>query len=276
MLYPLSYGGANRNSTVRAGAGSAIARGGLGLRFYGGPALSSRRRQAGQPADPDAGGARMGANHPICRDLRCAVRAGPRPGALPDLRGRAAVRPAGGPAVDDAGRSCARTATAACCEQEAHGLWGIGTDPRFAIGQRALLVPGEGGNLLWDCVTYLDDDTIEAVNKLGGISAIAISHPHYYSTMIDWSEAFGGVPIYIHARDKQWVQRTGNVDSLGRRVGRGAARPHPATRPGSTSPAGPSCTGRRAPTAGERCAPATSSRSSRTGGGSASCTATRT
>ena len=78
---------------------------------------------------------------------------------------------------------------------------GIGTEPKFAIGQRALLVPGEGGNLLWDCVTYLDDDTVAAVNDLGGISAIAISHPHYYSTMVEWSEAFGGVPIYIHARD---------------------------------------------------------------------------
>ena len=29
--------------------------------------------------------------------------------------------------------------------------------------------------------------------------------------MIDWSEAFGGVPIYVHARDEQWVQRRGNV-----------------------------------------------------------------
>ena len=95
--------------------------------------------------------------------------------------------------------------------QEAHGLWGIGTEPRFAIGQRALLVPGDGGNLLWDCVTYLDRDTIGAIAQLGGVSAIAISHPHYYSAMVEWSEAFGGVPIYIHERDAQWVQRRGNV-----------------------------------------------------------------
>ena len=95
--------------------------------------------------------------------------------------------------------------------QEAYGLWGIGTEPKFAIGQRALLVPGDGGNLLWDCVTYLDDDTVAAVNDLGGISAIAISHPHYYSTMVEWSEAFGGVPIYIHSRDAEWVQRRGET-----------------------------------------------------------------
>ena len=96
--------------------------------------------------------------------------------------------------------------------QEAHGRWAIGVEPRVALGQRALLVPGEGGNLLWDCVTVIDDDTVRAVQDRGGISAIAISHPHYDSAMIDWSEAFGGVPIYIHARDAEWVQRGGNVE----------------------------------------------------------------
>ena len=94
---------------------------------------------------------------------------------------------------------------------ELYGLPAIGTDPRFGIGQRALLVPGEGGNVLWDCITYLDDATVEAVNALGGISAIAISHPHYYGTMVQWSEAFGGVPIHIHRGDEQWVQRRGEV-----------------------------------------------------------------
>lgn len=62
-------------------------------------------------------------------------------------------------------------------------LIGIGTTPTFAIGQRALLVCSEHGNVLWDCMTYLADETYEAVQKLGGISAIAISHPHYYSSM---------------------------------------------------------------------------------------------
>ena len=42
---------------------------------------------------------------------------------------------------------------------------------------------------------------------MGGIKAIAISHPHYYSSMVEWSRAFGGVPIYLHAADRQWVMR---------------------------------------------------------------------
>jgi len=48
---------------------------------------------------------------------------------------------------------------------------------------------------------------VEAVKALGGISAIVISHPHYYSSMVEWSRAFGSVPIYLHAADRQWVMR---------------------------------------------------------------------
>jgi glyoxylase-like metal-dependent hydrolase (beta-lactamase superfamily II) len=85
------------------------------------------------------------------------------------------------------------------------GLTGIGTEPHFAIGQRALLVQAPGGNVLWDCVSLIDDATREAVRALGGLRAIAISHPHYYSSMAAWSQAFGGVPVYLHAADRQWV-----------------------------------------------------------------------
>ena len=91
-------------------------------------------------------------------------------------------------------------------EEEPH-LLGIGVEPKFAIGQRALLVQSSAGNVLWDCVSLLDAPTIARVKALGGISAIALSHPHYYSAIVEWSEAFGDVPIYIHAQDRQWVQR---------------------------------------------------------------------
>ncbi len=87
------------------------------------------------------------------------------------------------------------------------GLTGIGSEPRFAIGQRALLVQTAKGNLLWDCITLLDDVTIDAVQALGGVAAIAISHPHYYSSMVAWSQAFGSAPIYLHAGDREWVMR---------------------------------------------------------------------
>ena len=92
-------------------------------------------------------------------------------------------------------------------EEEGINLVGIGTEPSFAIGQRALLVQSPGGNLLWDCVTLLDDQTIERVNEIGGIRGIAISHPHYYSAMVEWSRAFNGAPIHLHAADREWVMR---------------------------------------------------------------------
>ena len=92
-------------------------------------------------------------------------------------------------------------------EPEAEHLTGIGSEPDFAIGQRALLVQSPGGNLLWDCVALINDEIVARVTALGGLRAIAISHPHYYTTMVEWSDAFGGVPIYLHADDREWVMR---------------------------------------------------------------------
>jgi len=58
---------------------------------------------------------------------------------------------------------------------EGPGVTGVGADPAFAIGQRALLIATGAGNVLWDMITYLDDDLVAQVRALGGISAIAIS-----------------------------------------------------------------------------------------------------
>jgi hypothetical protein len=89
-------------------------------------------------------------------------------------------------------------------EPQEPGLFGIGTEPRFAIGQRALLVQTPAGNVLWDCITLLDEDTRQRVRALGGIDHIAISHPHYYSSMVEWANAFDA-PIHLHASDQPWV-----------------------------------------------------------------------
>ena len=64
--------------------------------------------------------------------------------------------------------------------QHEAGVIGIGTQPAFAIGQRALLVCTPHGNVLWD-----------------------------YTTMVEWSLAFGAVPIHLHAADKRWIMRPG-------------------------------------------------------------------
>ena len=91
-------------------------------------------------------------------------------------------------------------------EDEAPQLLGVGTEPEFAIGQRALLLQSPSGNLLWDCITLLDDRTAAEMEARGGIRAIAISHPHYYSAMVEWAERFDA-QIFLHAQDRQWVMR---------------------------------------------------------------------
>ncbi|WLD94676.1 hypothetical protein [Alkalihalobacillus sp. AL-G] len=88
--------------------------------------------------------------------------------------------------------------------QEEENLFSITTTPSFGIGQTAYLVRENGLNILWDCITYLDEETIRKINELGGIDAIALSHPHYYSTQVEWAEKYDA-PIYIHEDDQEWV-----------------------------------------------------------------------
>jgi hypothetical protein len=88
------------------------------------------------------------------------------------------------------------------------GVVGIGVEPSFAIGQRALLIQEADGCVMWDCTPLVTPEVVERIKGLGGLKAICISHPHYYSAMVDWSDAFGGAPIYLHMDDREWVMRT--------------------------------------------------------------------
>ncbi|WP_347156661.1 MBL fold metallo-hydrolase [Pontibacter chitinilyticus] len=76
--------------------------------------------------------------------------------------------------------------------------------PSLAIGQRAHLIHSEAGNILWDCIPFLDEPAVAYIRSLGGLKAIAISHPHYYSMMVDWATAFD-CPVYLHEADREWV-----------------------------------------------------------------------
>lgn len=86
-------------------------------------------------------------------------------------------------------------------------LFRIKTEPRIGIGQWAHLVRTPAGNVLWDTVPLIDEATVSEINALGGLSAIAISHPHFHTSMVDWSRAFRGVPVYIHIGNRENVVR---------------------------------------------------------------------
>ncbi|MGK5555324.1 MBL fold metallo-hydrolase [Actinomadura kijaniata] len=90
--------------------------------------------------------------------------------------------------------------------EEGPNVVGVGADPPTAIGQRALLVRTPAGNVLWDMITLIDDDLVRRVRELGGVDAIAISHPHYYGSMIEWARAFDA-PVHLHEADRRWVAR---------------------------------------------------------------------
>ncbi len=90
--------------------------------------------------------------------------------------------------------------------EEEPDLIGIGVDPPFAIGQRALLVRTPGGNVLWDCIPLLDEAARRRIAELGGIAAICLSHPHFYAAYLDFAEAFDA-RVFLPAADRQWIQR---------------------------------------------------------------------
>src|SRR6202047_3760295 len=92
-------------------------------------------------------------------------------------------------------------------------LFEIHTQPQFAIGQRALLLRTPQGNILWDCIALLDDATKALVRGLGGLVAIAISHPHYYTCMQDWARSFD-CPVHLHAADAAWIMRADSMIRL--------------------------------------------------------------
>lgn len=101
-------------------------------------------------------------------------------------------------------------------------VWSIHTEPKFGIGQRCMLLQTQHGNVLWDLITYLDDETIEWVSHeycfsstlgltlpskikgKGGLKGIVISHPHYYTTYANWARTFD-CPVYTSIDDKDWL-----------------------------------------------------------------------
>ena len=119
---------------------------------------------------------------------------------------------------------------------------GLPTAGKFAIGQRAFLLETPSGNVLWDLISLLDDATEEFVcswcpptspppfqhraasptsrldgdaevrvigqiKSKGGLKAIVISHPHFYTTYAVWARAFN-CPVYTSAEDEVWFCRT--------------------------------------------------------------------
>ena len=60
-------------------------------------------------------------------------------------------------------------------QSEEPGLTSFWMEPKFGIGQRAFLIETPSGNVLWDCISLLEDAAVQRMRLLGGVAAIAIS-----------------------------------------------------------------------------------------------------
>jgi hypothetical protein len=82
------------------------------------------------------------------------------------------------------------------------GLLGLGIEPLFALGERALHIEG----VLFDCTPLLDDRSVGAVEAHGGIETIVVSHPHAFGAMLYWAEELDA-RILVHEADRGFVPR---------------------------------------------------------------------
>ncbi|KAL2400433.1 hypothetical protein ABEF95_006469 [Exophiala dermatitidis] len=93
-----------------------------------------------------------------------------------------------------------------CASGQNENVVEVWTEPKFGIGQRACLIQTPHGNVLWDMVTFLDQETVDKITELGGLKCIIISHPHFYTTWADWSATFR-CPVYMTEVDSVWANR---------------------------------------------------------------------
>lgn len=87
------------------------------------------------------------------------------------------------------------------------GVFGLAIAGGFAIPQRAVHLRTDAGNILWECLSLVTEEAVAALRARGGVDRIVISHPHFYSAMVEWSEALGGAEILLHEADRAWVLR---------------------------------------------------------------------
>ena len=143
---------------------------------------------------------------PVCRTCAVQYPPGPQPGSCVICEDERQWVPATGQRWTTLGE-LADEGHASDVRDLEPGVTGIGVTPHLGIGQRACLVRTPAGNLLWDCVGFIDEAAVAAVAARGGLAGIAASHPHFYGARVEWSRAFGGAPLYLPVADREWVVR---------------------------------------------------------------------
>ena len=93
-------------------------------------------------------------------------------------------------------------------------LYSVTTEPELGIGQRGLLVRTPHGNVLFEPPGFIDEAGARRIQELGGVAAIASSHPHLTGSSIQYSHRLGRVPVYVARADREWIRRPDEVIRL--------------------------------------------------------------
>jgi glyoxylase-like metal-dependent hydrolase (beta-lactamase superfamily II) len=65
--------------------------------------------------------------------------------------------------------------------------------------------------VLWDLIAFLNQETVDFIKEKGGLEAIVISHPHFYTTHLEWAAQFN-CPVYVAKDDQEWLNRPDEKD----------------------------------------------------------------
>lgn len=93
------------------------------------------------------------------------------------------------------------------------GLTGLTSKPAVGIGQQAMIVQSDAGNLLWDPPGLITNEAVDHVRRLGHTVAIAASHPHMFGVQLAWAAVLDA-PVLVNAKDAEWLQRRGDAIEL--------------------------------------------------------------
>ncbi|KDQ49934.1 hypothetical protein JAAARDRAFT_142645 [Jaapia argillacea MUCL 33604] len=93
----------------------------------------------------------------------------------------------------------------------------IVTEPPIGIGQTPFVICTSSGILIWDCGSYLSQDTVDSILALTSPSkpllGIAISHPHFFGASVMWAKNLG-CKVFMCELDREWFMRKEDSEAV--------------------------------------------------------------
>lgn len=84
------------------------------------------------------------------------------------------------------------------------GLTSLVVEDGPGIGQHAMIIVTEAGNVMVEPPAAITDEAVTAVRALGPLRAVIASHPHMYGLQSMWAREFDA-EVFISSADRQWL-----------------------------------------------------------------------